>query len=148
MRSALAVAGATMLLAVTACSSGTPSSPAPSTTVTEEDLAVRTAKAGEVEVKIEPNRIDDDGADIKITLDTHTVELDADLPDAARLVVDDVEWTAVAWEGDGPEGHHREGRVTFEPTGPARGKAVLTLDELPEPVEVSWDLGMVSLPSG
>jgi len=91
-------------------------------------------------VKVEPNGIDDDGADIKLIFDTHTVELDFDLPDAAHLVVDGVEWTGARWDGDGPSGHHREGRITFEPAGPARGEAVLTIDELPEPVEVSWDL--------
>lgn len=103
-------------------------------------LAERTLKAGEVDVKIEPTRLDADGATIKITLDTHSVELSMELAGSARLEVGGTAWEVAGWTGDGPGGHHREGELRFTPSGPARGSARLTLSGFPEPVEASWTL--------
>lgn len=102
-------------------------------------LGARTVAAGEVDVKIEPLQLDDRGAAFKITFDTHSVELDAD-PTLATLDVGGRSWPVDGWSGDGPGGHHREGELRFEAAGAATGTATLTISELPEPVETSWDL--------
>lgn len=104
------------------------------------NLAKRTVKAGEVDVKIEPRQLDAQGAAFKITLDTHSVELSMDLA-RARLEVNGTAWSDAAWTGDGPDGHHREGELRFTAQGPAQGTARLTLSGFPTPIEASWDLG-------
>lgn len=102
-------------------------------------LATRTVSAGEVDVTIEPDRIDADGAVFTITLDTHSVELSADLT-RATLVVGGRDWPVEGWSGDGPGGHHRSGELRFTSGGPASGTVVLTVPDLPEPAEAAWEL--------
>lgn len=102
-------------------------------------LAVRTVQAGPVEVTVTLVRIDETGALLEVGMNTHSVELDADLT-TARLAVDGVDWGVPEWSGDGPTGHHRSGELRFKAAGPARATARLTLEQLPEPVSVSWAL--------
>ena len=102
-------------------------------------LETREMSAGEVDVTMEPVQLDDGGAAFTIVLDTHAVDLAADLTHAT-LEVGGTAWPVEAWSGDGPGGHHREGELRFEPAGPATGTATLTIPELPEPVEATWDL--------
>src|SRR3990170_2327166 len=101
-----------------------------------------TVDAGGVTVRVEPVRIDGSGAVFLVTLETHTVELTADLGRTARLDVDGVGWGPARWVGDPPGGHHREGELRFGASGPAEEEARLTLGGLPEPVEVRWRLGV------
>ncbi len=108
-------------------------------TDTTSGLQAQEISAGEVEVRIEPVRIDDAGAVFNVALDTHSEDLSADLT-LATLTVDGSAWAVDAWSGDGPGGHHREGELSFEPGGPATGTAILTVPGLPEPVNVNWDL--------
>ena len=103
-------------------------------------LAAKTVTAGEVTVRLEPHHLDATGAEFVVTLDTHSEELDMDLVAGARLVVDDTEWPATAWDGDGPSGHHREGRLRFDATGSAAGPVEMTLDGFAEPVAAKWTL--------
>lgn len=100
-------------------------------------LDTRTFTAGEVDITIEPRRLDADGATFAVALDTHSTELSMDLADA-RLEVDGVAWPLAGWEGDGPGGHHREGELRFRPAGATRGTARLTLAGFGESVEVDW----------
>lgn len=102
-------------------------------------LETQTVSAGKIDVKIEPAKVDDSGATFAITLDTHSVELSVDLT-LATLDVDGTAWAVAGWSGDEPGGHHREGELRFEPAGPATGTLTLTIPELPEPVEVTWNL--------
>ncbi len=102
-------------------------------------LETRSVAAGEVDIEIEPRQLDDQGAVFAITLDTHAVDLSADLTRAA-LEVGGVTWPVEAWSGDGPGGHHREGDLRFDAGGAARGTARLALPGFPEPVEVTWEL--------
>lgn len=103
-------------------------------------LETRTLSAGEIDIKLEPRQLDDQGAAFAITLDTHSAELDMDLT-AAELEVAGTSWPAAGWDGDGPSGHHREGELRFEAAGPATGTARLALPGFPEPVAVTWELG-------
>lgn len=100
-------------------------------------LDTRTVTAGEIEITVEPRRLDADGATFAVALDTHSTELSMDLDDS-RLEVDGVAWPLAGWEGDGPGGHHREGDLRFRPAGATRGTARLTLAGFGEPVEVDW----------
>lgn len=102
-------------------------------------LEAQEVSAGEVDVTIEPVQLDDRGAAFRIVLDTHAVDLTADLTHVT-LDVGGTPWSVEAWSGDGPGGHHREGELRFESAGPATGTAILTIPELPEPVEATWDL--------
>jgi len=102
-------------------------------------LETRDVSAGEVDVTVEPLQLDQQGAAFTIVLDTHAVDLSADLT-RATLEVGGTPWPVEAWSGDGPGGHHREGELRFESAGPATGTAILTIPELPEPVEATWDL--------
>ncbi len=104
-------------------------------------LPTRSVDAGAVQVKIEPRQIDSGGARFKVSFDTHSVDLSTDLPREATLQVDASDWTAIAWSGDGPGGHHREGELRFAASGPAQGTARLVISGLPGPVDVTWELG-------
>lgn len=99
----------------------------------------RTVAAGEIDVKIEPRQVDDRGAIFHITLDTHSVELDADLT-RATLVVGTTEWPVEGWTGDGPGGHHREGELRFRPAGAVGGTLSLTIPGFAVPVRATWEL--------
>lgn len=104
------------------------------------DLARKTVEAGEVTVKITPERIDSDGAAFAVVLDTHSVELDLDIAGNARFVVDGTTWTDATWDGAGPGGHHREGTLHFTAAGGVTGPAELTINGLPETVRATWNL--------
>lgn len=103
-------------------------------------LAAKTVTAGEITVRLEPHHLDASGAEFAVTLDTHSEELDMDLVAGATLLVNDTEWPATAWDGDGPSGHHREGRLRFDAAGSAAGPVEITLDGFPEPVAAQWAL--------
>ena len=111
------------------------------TDTTASGFDERTATAGAVTVKVQPLRVDADGAVLRIVLDTHSVPLDADLVASARLDVGGTRWRATTWDGDGPGGHHREGELRFAAGGPPGGTARLRLSGLPYPVNLSWTLG-------
>lgn len=130
--SPLLVAGA-FVVALAACGSDDPP-------VAAAGLDTRTVTVGEVEVTMTPTRVDDAGASFAIVLDTHSVELDLDIADTATLTVDGQAWTAPAWNGAGPGGHHREGTLTFTAAGAASGDAVLTIEGLDEPATARWAL--------
>ena len=106
----------------------------------DADYSEQTIEAGAVTAKIQPERIDADGAVFTVAFDTHSEELDLDVAAASELVVGGQAWTGAEWEGDPPGGHHREGRLSFESTGEPTGQAVLTLAGLPAPVEATWDV--------
>lgn len=131
------VLGAATLIA--ACGSEGTDSQATSAT-SAAGLARKTVEAGEVTVKITPERIDSDGAAFAVVLDTHSVELDLDVAVNAGFVVDGTTWTDATWDGAGPGGHHREGTLRFTAAGQATGTAELTIDGLPEPVRTTWNL--------
>lgn len=129
-----AVVGAAALLG--ACGGGNSGSESTSAA----GLATRTVEAGDVTVKVTPERVDRTGAELAVVLDTHSVELDLDIAANARLVVDGTTWTDVTWDGAGPGGHHREGTLRFNSAGRATGTAELTIDGLDEPVQATWNL--------
>ena len=128
----LVVAGA-FAAVLAACGSDDPP-------VAAAGLDTRTVTVGEVEVTITPTRIDHTGAAFAVAFDTHSVDLDLDVPDAVTLTVDGQVWTDPAWDGTGPGGHHREGTLTFTAASPAEGDAILTIEGLDEPATARWAL--------
>ena len=105
-------------------------------------LPARSIDAGAVAVKIQPLRLDANGATFKISFDTHSGALDVDVANEARLVVGTTPWPVSGWSGDGPGGHHREGELSFSARSAASGTATLTIDGLPQPVTATWALGV------
>ena len=103
-------------------------------------LEAQSAEAGAVSVRVAPRQLDEDGAVFVVSMDTHEVELDADLTATATLTVDGRTWSSPQWSGDGAGGHHREGELRFEGSAPARGEVVLALGGFPEPVRLTWQL--------
>ncbi|HEX6208187.1 MAG TPA: hypothetical protein VF058_07505 [Actinomycetota bacterium] len=132
----LVVAAGLPLLVVTLPDSGAPGSErAPRV------LSPRTVSAGPIEVTVAPVSVEGREAVFEVAFDTHSVELDLDVAGASSLEVGGIAWAPGTWEGDGPGGHHRAGRLSFAPGGPVSGDAHLTIRELPAPVHLQWMLG-------
>lgn len=69
---------------------------------------------GGVNITITPKTFSDLTWDFEIVLDTHSVELNEDLTQAAVLINEKgKEYKPSAWEGDPPGGHHRKGILRF-----------------------------------
>ena len=102
-------------------------------------LTSQKAAAGDIDIVVTPQQLDDRGAAFTVTLDTHTGALDADLTQST-LAVGGSPWPGAAWDGDGPGGHHRTGRLSFGTGGRPNGAVVLTISGLPEPVRMTWTL--------
>ncbi len=101
-------------------------------------LESKQVDAGPVAVEITPVQFDAEGAAFTVVFDNHVQDLEMDLPAEAELTVGGVVWPERDWSGDAPGGHHREGELTFDQGGPARGAVRLTIGGLPEPVAVMW----------
>jgi hypothetical protein len=111
--------------------------------VTEQapGLAPRFAQAGDVLVSIEPVRVDRTGAVFRVGFETHSVDLSLDVANASGLEVDAKPWGNPTWSGSAPGGHHRDGVLSFDANGRARGDVVLTIGGLAQPVVASWTIG-------
>ncbi|OGH73758.1 MAG: hypothetical protein A3C90_01155 [Candidatus Magasanikbacteria bacterium RIFCSPHIGHO2_02_FULL_51_14] len=100
---------------------------------------------GDVDVTALPIDLSENAAswDFKITLETHSVELDDDLVLAASLIDEKrVEYQPTAWDGDPPGGHHREGLLQFMPLSPRPASLTLKLNGIGGEVErvFSWQI--------
>ena len=85
---------------------------------------------GEVTVAVEPLDLSEQSElwRFKVTLDTHSRELDEDLAAAAELRNQkDEQFETVGWEGDPAGGHHRSGVLTFRPLLPYPKQITLRL---------------------
>lgn len=80
-------------------------------------FASRLDEQGEVKVEVQPLKIEPKAqSQFEIILDTHTVELDADLTKQALLYDDQSHfYKPASWTGAAPGGHHRQGTLTFGP---------------------------------
>lgn len=83
----------------------------------QEASTVKTNNEGPVTVTVEPISVSEKEKVwiFKISLDTHSVNLDEDLTELLVLA-DDVgnEYVPVAWKGDSAGGHHRSGTLSFK----------------------------------
>lgn len=86
--------------------------------VTQPTWLAQTRNEGEVAVTVEPLDIFPQAQvwSFKITLNTHTVELNEDLLQSAFLESNGKNLQLpLGWEGDPPGGHHRQGVLSFQP---------------------------------
>lgn len=76
-------------------------------------LTTKTSSESGVTMTVTPGILDKTFS-FRITLDTHTEELNADLKQVSTLTADqDQIYEPLEWEGDPPGGHHREGILRF-----------------------------------
>lgn len=101
-------------------------------------LPEQTLRAGESDVTLQPQHVDGTRAEFEVVLDTHAVELDMYLAAGATLRVDTREWLPASWEGGGPGGHHREGRLRFPASGLVGGAFELRLAGFDTPLTATW----------
>lgn len=101
-------------------------------------LAPRTVKVGDIDVKIEPHHIDATGALVKVTLDTHSTDLD--MPLTGSLEVDGAAWPGGTWSGDPAAGHHRAGEFRFRAADAPSGTATFVLGGFDDRVSAQWTL--------
>lgn len=132
-RAALAVMGVALVTA--GCSSGSD----------RADVAPgwerQIVEIGDLEVAATPTRMDEDGMEFRIVLDTHTVTLDTDMAAAASLRAGDDDLGRGSWDGDGPGGHHREGILRFPGSADPSGPVELRIDGFDEPAVFRWVAG-------
>jgi hypothetical protein len=78
-------------------------------------LQPQTAEAANVTVKVTPLALKTGESPVfDIAMDTHSVDLSADM--LKSVVLRDEtgkEYAPLKWDGPGPGGHHREGKLTF-----------------------------------
>lgn len=92
-------------------------------------LETQTNNEGSVTVKITPKITSE--INFEIILDTHSEELDYDLTQATTLKDETgKEYEPISWEGDPPEGHHREGVLAFGPLSPIPQTLELTVRQI------------------
>jgi len=101
-------------------------------------LGTRTVQAGAVEVRMTALTLDRSGAVFAVKLDTHTVALDLDVAGAAQLRVKGSTTSDASWDGSGPGGHHREGRLRFTTPVPAGAEVELRITGLPQDATGTW----------
>ena len=97
------------------------------------DLGPQTNSEGSVSVGVTPIDISESSKPwkFKITLDTHSEELDQDLTKITALTDSKGNvYQPIFWEGSPPGGHHREGTLSFEPISPRPNKIVMEVKEI------------------
>jgi len=107
------------------------------------NLPPQSSSQSGVTVKITPRSLTGAEWEFEIAFDTHSQELRDDLLKAAVLVVDGgAPLTPIAWQGDGPGGHHRKGVVRFKPAvaSPASVKLRLQRSGEAAPRVFLWQL--------
>jgi hypothetical protein len=66
----------------------------------------------------------------EVVLDTHANDLSQEILAASALIGNGKAWLPIAWEGDGPGGHHRKGVLVFDPIHPTPTSIALKLYRL------------------
>ena len=108
-------------------------------------LTAQTSSARGVTVKVTPQNVAGDAKtwDFAVVLDTHSGDLSDDLVKSSFLL-DGAggKYSAIAWEGAAPGGHHREGVLRFKPISPQQKSIELQITRVgdPEPRSFLWQL--------
>src|SRR3989344_6371334 len=108
-------------------------------------LSTQTSSEGLVTVKVTPKDLLPSflSWDFEIILDTHSGNLDQDLTKTSVLIDDKGnQFAPVAWEGDPPQGHHRQGTLKFKLLSPKPKSIELKIGKIGDVNERSfnWDL--------
>lgn len=96
--------------------------------------------AGKVDVSIEPRQVDDEVTVFTISLDTHSVELGADLTLAHLQVGTTRPGPGRGGRETGPAATTARASCGSAPPAPPQAPRPLTIPGLPEPMEASWQL--------
>ena len=107
------------------------------------DLPPQTSSQSGVTVKVTPRGLAGTDWQFEVVFDTHSQELNDDLPKAAVLVADGGAPSApTGWEGDAPGGHHRKGVLRFKPAAVSPASVELRLQRPAEsaPRVFRWKL--------
>ncbi len=132
----LAIGATVVVVVVIGLANGVSTSPV--TPVTEKPsgdirLATKQSEENNVTVVVSPRAITPESqtVDFEITLDTHSVELDADLSAEAKIITDSgAPLAALSFEGDPPGGHHRRGVLRMPLPNPLPNQLVLVLPRM------------------
>ena len=104
----------------------------------------RENEGGEVTVIVTPQILEvDKQPKFQIVFDTHSVNLDFDVGELAKLIDDKGNnYTNPIWEGSPPGGHHRSGSVSFRETLKETSQVKLVLQNISGIKErvFQWDL--------
>ena len=108
-------------------------------------LSSQTDSQGSVTIKVTPKNLTEFSSswDFEIVLDTHSGNLDQDLTKISVLVDDKGnQFKSIAWEGDPPQGHHRQGLIKFKPISPKPSSIELKIYKIGNIDEKSfkWEL--------
>src|SRR3990167_2942108 len=100
---------------------------------------------GEVTVKVSPKDLSQSATswDFEVLLDTHTGNLDQELTGNSVLIDDNGnQFNPISWEGDPPQGHHRQGILKFAPITPKPKSIELKIGKVGDVSERSfnWEL--------
>ena len=112
----------------------------PGMSVAGQALAPQTNREGGVTVKVTPLDTAAQSASFRfeVVLDTHAGDLNHDMLAVTVLTDGGREWRPIAWEGDGPGGHHRKGILTFDPIRPAPASVTLRIRQVGGATERSF----------
>ena len=94
--------------------------PGPVAQTPQQPLPERSDAAGGVTVKVTPRSLFADSPtwDLEVVLDSHSADIGQDLMNSATLIdARGRRHAPIAWTGDPPGGHHREGVLSFKPLG-------------------------------
>ena len=97
------------------------------------DLETKTNSEGPVEVGVTPRRIVPTDAEwsFEISLNTHSYELNDDFLAASELRDEQGNaYKPIAWDGDPPGGHHREGVLKFKAIAPQPSSITLGIQDV------------------
>lgn len=108
-------------------------------------LSPQTNSEGSVTVKVIPKDLSQSSSswDFEIVLDTHSGNLDQDLTKNSVLIDDKGnQFNPISWEGDLPQGHHRQGVLKFNQIIPRPKSVELKISQISETNEkiFTWDL--------
>ena len=100
---------------------------------------------GPVTVKVSPRDLSQSSTswDFEDVLDTHSGNLDQDLVKTSILVDDKGDqYIPISWEGDSPQGHHRQGILKFNQINPRPKSIELKISQIGEINQRSfkWEL--------
>lgn len=91
------------------------------TSVTQKAFEPKTDSTGAITITVTPKELGKSvpSWDFEVVMDTHSENLDQDLTKISVLT-DDMgnKFDPIAWEGDSPGGHHRQGVLKFTPIDP------------------------------
>ena len=116
----IVASGALAFVHAAACAAESVDLRGPVAQAPQQALSMRSDSAGGVTVKVTPRKLSTDSPtwDFEVVLDTHSADLGQDLVKSAALVdARGREHAPIAWTGDPPGGHHREGVLSFKPLG-------------------------------